>query len=169
MTASSPQKVARLVVIGAGNRFRGDDGVGPMVVRHLQGALPEDVAMEVVSGEATDLLACWEHAQAVILIDATRGSEAPGTIVRLNLGTDTVPLARADPSSHGLGVAEAIRMGYALGTLPKDFIIFSIYGESFEHDEALSPMVAQAAWSTAMSVREDVKFLHHKIHARTDA
>ncbi|MEQ8507863.1 MAG: hydrogenase maturation protease [Rhodospirillaceae bacterium] len=169
MTAPGPQMVTPIVVIGVGNRFRGDDGVGPMVIRHLQGTLAEDVITEVVSGEATDLMACWDHAKAVILIDAAWGAEAPGSVIRLDLRTDAVPLAVADPSSHGLGVAEAIRMATALGTRPKEFIIFSIVGENFEHRETLSPMVAQAAWSTAINVRKDVKALRHRLYASTNA
>jgi hydrogenase maturation protease len=47
-------------------------------------------------------------------------------------------------SSHGLGVASAIEMARALGTLPRQVVVYAIEGERFGLGEDLSPRVAAA-------------------------
>jgi hydrogenase maturation protease len=47
-------------------------------------------------------------------------------------------------STHGLGVAEAVALGDALGRLPRRLIIIGIEGRRFEVGADLSPEVARA-------------------------
>ena len=71
-----------VVVIGVGNEFRRDDGLGPEVI----GRLREDQralhgARLMVVDELTQLLDAWSGAELVILIDAVRRRLAtPGRV-----------------------------------------------------------------------------------------
>lgn len=47
----APLRAERRVVIGVGNAFRGDDGVGPAVVADLAGRVDDEVTLLELDGE----------------------------------------------------------------------------------------------------------------------
>lgn len=71
------------VILGIGNLLMGDDGVGIHAVREL--ARQPIAGVEVVDA-GTDYLSALpflENAQRVLVLDAVRGRNAPGSIYRL--------------------------------------------------------------------------------------
>ncbi|KPC76924.1 peptidase M52, partial [Streptomyces sp. NRRL WC-3753] len=65
----------RIAVIGVGNTFRRDDGIGPAVVRRLreravERPLPPSVELADCDGESGRLMSLWEGAELAIVIDA---------------------------------------------------------------------------------------------------
>ena len=102
-------------VVGIGTQC-GDDAAGLAVVEVLAlHALPPGVSVHRCERPVPDLLDALEGADAAILVDAARTGAAPGTVQRLEPGE----LARSgSPSSHGLGVAEAMALAQALGRMP---------------------------------------------------
>ncbi len=139
------------VVIGIGNPDRGDDGVGRLVARLLGGAEH--------GGEATSLLAMLEGVDRAWLIDAAQSGVPVGTIHRIDCATDRVP-SRADVSSHGFGVVQAIELGRALGTLPRQCVLFAIEAGEFTAGAALSPAVERAAHEVARRIRAELATCH---------
>src|SRR2546425_140515 len=82
-TRSKRTMEAAVLVIGVGNEYRSDDGVGLAVLRVLKAAgLPQTCFIES-NGDAMGLLEAWAAATNVILIDAVASGAAPGTIHRL--------------------------------------------------------------------------------------
>jgi hydrogenase maturation protease len=96
-------------VIGVGNGFRRDDGIGPAVVARLaQHDLP-GVTFTVCDGEPSQLIDAWVGTELAVLIDAVLcAPPEPGRVHRTSLGT--LPGRSPSASTHGLGIPEAIRL-----------------------------------------------------------
>lgn len=147
---------AARIVIGVGNRYRSDDGIGPRVADLLRDANLSNCRVVEASGEGTELMAMWEDASHVILIDAVRAGDAPGTVIRIDASRDRVPSDLFHYSTHAFSVAEAIEMARALGTLPPSVIVFGVVGESFKSGETLSPAVDAAINDVARRVSHEL-------------
>ena len=142
MTAAGP----RPLVVGVGNRDRGDDAVGPIVADAVRSASGGAVDTEVIEGDLSDLALRWRPDQPVIVVDAMVSGRPPGTMVELDglhghLGRSTSGLL----SSHGIGLAEAVRLAGLLGRRPASLTVLAIEAASFDHFAPLSEPVAAAA------------------------
>ena len=137
---------SRLIVIGLGNPFRGDDAAGLAVAR----ALGDDPRVLVHEGEPIDLLDRWEDDGEVIVVDAARSGSAPGTVHRLDGLREPVA---AGGSTHAFGLAETLALARTLGRAPARVEVIGIEGERFGAGEELSPAVAGAVERVARELR----------------
>lgn len=119
----------RVVVIGVGNEWATDDGIGPAVARAVGERLQNQIDVAVLDGEPARLLEAWTESDLAVLIDAARMSQGP-PVRRL-----PVPPAVADTgatrSSHGLGICAAVELARALGRLPCELVTFVVAGDDF--------------------------------------
>jgi hydrogenase maturation protease len=139
---------SRVRVVGLGNALRGDDAVGLRVARRLRELLPEADVIEL-SGEPADLLeAIGGGPREVAIVDAVSAGAPPGSWQRYDASTTALPLA-APASTHGLGLAEAIELGRALGCIPACLLVYGIEGGGYELGAPLCLEVAQAAEEVA--------------------
>jgi hydrogenase maturation protease len=123
-----------VLVIGVGNRLRGDDGASWEVVRRLRerGTQPGIEVSERLR-QPTDLLEAWQDRDAVVLIDTMSAGDPPGTIRRFDLSGEPLPARfRGSLSTHGFGLHDAIELGRALHRLPRRVIVFGVEGRRFE-------------------------------------
>ena len=62
----------RPLVIGVGNRWRGDDGIGPKTIDALAalGADGPDAELVTLDGEPGRLVAAWQDRSRVVVVDA---------------------------------------------------------------------------------------------------
>src|ERR1043165_8817449 len=75
----------RVVVIGVGNPFRRDDGVGPAVVEALRDHVPDGTVLAVSDGEPSRMLDLWHGADTVVVVEAVRTHPAwPGRLHTLS-------------------------------------------------------------------------------------
>ncbi len=144
-----------IVVIALGNRFRGDDGIGPFVADRLNGRLDDCTIVEGCD-DAMALVSAWESAALAVVIDAAVSGAIPGTIRRLEAGAQPLPRDLARCSSHGLGLAEAVELGKALGRLPARLVIFAVEAGTLEAGAALSPEVTVAADEVVRQVEAEI-------------
>jgi hydrogenase maturation protease len=136
-----------VVVVGIGNPFRGDDGVGPAVVAAAAERLPPGARAMELDGEAARLVDAWTGFDAAVLVDAVRsGTAPPGHIHRLEVGEDDGPTLvwRAPGSSHSTGLAEAVSLARVLDRVPPRLVLFGVEGQRYDEGTALSPAVAAA-------------------------
>ncbi|MCP5026884.1 MAG: hydrogenase maturation protease [Actinomycetia bacterium] len=131
------------LVIGVGNRWRGDDGLGPRAVEALERRLPGLLDVMVLDGEPARLVAAWEGRPWVLVVDAVRTGCPPGTIHRLDALTAAVP-PHPTCSSHGAGVDTGVALGRALDRLPGELVVFGIEPADLDHGDHLSDPVAAA-------------------------
>lgn len=144
----------RVLVLGIGNRFRSDDGVGPVVADRLRAL---DIPAEERSGEGADLIDAWQGHDAVIVVDACRSGVAPGTVLRIDATAGPLPTGLFHHSSHLFGLAEAVETARALGRLPPRLTVYGIEGAAFGFGDALSPAVDAAAEEVVRRVATEVR------------
>lgn len=141
-------------IISLGNRFRGDDSVGPYLLHRLSEQLGSAVHCIENGGDMTRLLEDWKD-RSVCLVDAVMAEgRQSGDIIRLDGLAESVPLSLCTTSSHGLNLAEAIELGRVVGALPRRLNIYAICGENFATSAALSPAVAAAAEKVEQEILE---------------
>jgi hydrogenase maturation protease len=133
----------RIALIGVGNPWRGDDGVGRAVVQAAGVVLGPDVEVVEVDGEPSRLIDAWTHADLAVVVDALRSGAVPGTI---RVWHDALELARGAPptGSHSLGLANAIALGAALDRFPRRLIVVGVEVAETASGQGLSPAVATA-------------------------
>ncbi len=156
----------RVVVIGVGNEFRGDDGAGPEVLARLDGRLPADVQLVLSDGEPARLIEAWTGATVAIVADAVAGGPGQtGELHRLVVGGAAGTAGRTAgeagvASSHGLGLDTAIGLAVALDRLPPVLIVHCVQGADFSQRRGLSEPVAAAIGSLADAIVADVRAAH---------
>lgn len=137
--------MSRVLIVGVGNDFRGDDAAGLLVAKLLQEANLPGVTLLEQGGEGTALIEAWQGYETVILIDAARSGAAPGTVHRFEVRDDPLPATLAARfSSHAFGVAGAVEMARALDRLPPRLVVYALEGKTFALGERLSPEVEEA-------------------------
>jgi hydrogenase maturation protease len=138
------KKEARVLVIGVGNDFRGDDAAGLVVARRVQERNVDGIAVVEAPGEGASLIDAWDGTDAVILIDAVRSGSVPGTIHRLSQRALTQDARIFHQSTHTFSVPDAIELAGAMKRLPKRLIVVGIEGEDFHTGHGLSQEVEAA-------------------------
>lgn len=142
----------RLVIIGIGNPFRGDDGAGIAVVHALKEQFTSEVKLIEESGDGLLLLEDWGNAPAVFVIDATLSGATPGTIRIFNVHKGRVPSQFFPCSTHAFGLTQVIDLARILDRLPAEFLIFGIESERCELGSQMSPRVIAAVDEVAARI-----------------
>lgn len=135
---------SRRILIGLGNELRGDDAAGLLVARAAREATRGGVDVVEAGGEPIDLLGTWEQADAVVVVDAVVSGAEPGAIERIDAVAGPLPAPFAAPSTHALGLAEAVELARALERLPHRLIVFGIEGSAFTTGAEPTPAVRAA-------------------------
>ena len=125
------------LVIGFGNRWRGDDAAGPLAAERLAAAGYETVEIEA---DGTLLLEAWTGRTWVVVIDAMVSGTPPGSIRRFDR-PDALPKGAFRSSTHLIGLAAAVDLARALGRLPDRLTVFGIEGADYGYGAPLSAAV----------------------------
>lgn len=136
------------LVIGCGNLLRGDDAVGPVLVRRLlDRGLPEGAEVADGGTSGMDVAFRMRGADRVILLDAATTGGSPGTLYRL-LGTDVEQLpdlATLNLHSFRWDHALAFARWLLKDEYPREVVVYLIEAESLEFGAPLSATVDAAA------------------------
>ncbi len=149
----------RTLVLGVGNRDRGDDGVGPAVTDRLMASVPAGVTVRQAPADASEIIAAWEGASRVILVDACRSGAPAGAVRRVDATHETVPADPPGCSTHGFGLAAAINLAKAMGRLPERVVIYAVEAETLDHGAPMSPAVEAAVPVVASRVAAELSAL----------
>ncbi len=133
-----------MILIGVGNRWRGDDGAGLAVARRVRELEPAGVEVRELEGDATALVDAWSGADHVVVVDAAQSGAAPGTIRRFDASAASLPVRSLRSSTHAFGVSDAIELARALHRLPGRLEVYAIEGASFVAGDRLSPSIERA-------------------------
>ena len=126
-----------MLVIVCGNRDLSDDGAGVMVAERVREL---GVKAEICTGESLALIEAWTGADDVVLVDAVV-TGAPVGKVWLWDGGQVTTQGSIPISTHGYGVAEAIKLARILDRLPKRLRVFGIEGRLFDFGSEISAEV----------------------------
>lgn len=142
----------RIVIIGIGNESRGDDALGPWLVRSLAGSasahltLLEDYQLQIE--HALDLV----DADLVLFIDAGTGTPAPWHFYEATAD------AGHSVTSHALSPEAVLQVYSTVHGAPPPAFVLCVRGETFGLGESLS-VAATAHLSAAQT------FLHELLIA----
>jgi hydrogenase maturation protease len=142
-----------MMVIGVGNRWRGDDAAGLAVAARLRELAPCAVDVHELDGDLSALIDVWADVEDVVVVDAARSGAPPGTVLHFDVPRAELPGDSLCSSSHAFGLVEAVRLGQALSRLPQHLEIYAIGGLDFRLGEGLSPGVADAVNQVADTLR----------------
>ncbi|MEV4459365.1 hydrogenase maturation protease [Microbispora sp. NPDC049633] len=147
--------MAETVVAGLGSDLRGDDAAGLGVARRLRGTLPPSVAVVENRGDPAALVEAWSGAALAIVVDAVSSGAPPGTVhMPVHMPVPMPMRSRPPAGSHGLGPADAVALGRALGRLPGELVVVGIEGGDFTPGAPMTPPVLAAVRRTARGLRE---------------
>ncbi len=135
------------VVIGIGNAWRGDDGIGWRVAERLDELLSDNVDVVQLDGEPARLIEAWDGARIALVVDGVRLGMAPGTVVLLS--ADDVRFDQPGASTHAMGLSYAVKLGEALGRMPNELIVVGVEVGDVTLGQHLTPAVAAAIEAAA--------------------
>lgn len=137
------------VVAGVGNELRGDDAAGLAVIDALQHAGCRHRLVRS-DGNATQLLDLGTG--DVVVVDAVAGGR-PGEVLRWDATATPLPVGRLR-SSHAVGLAAAVELARALGTLPGRLTVIGIVGSDFGLGAPMSAPVRRAVAAVAAELAD---------------
>jgi hydrogenase maturation protease len=122
-----------VLVLGLGNVLLGDDGVGAAALTHLERnwRIPPGVRLEDGGTLGLSLLGLLAEAERVILVDAVRTDDPPGTLVRL-AGDDVMDTVRDRLSPHQVGVADLLEVARLTDCYPAAVTLLGVVPETIE-------------------------------------
>ena len=132
------------LIIGVGNEYRHDDGVGLVIAQALKQKSMPHVTIIEATGDGAVLIDTWIHYERVIIIDAVASGAVPGTLHQINVDERPLPTEFLTHSTHTFGVAEAIELARTLICLPPNLLFFGIEGEDFTLGPGLSASMERA-------------------------
>ena len=145
------------VVIGIGNRLRGDDAAGVVAAEQLRARVPEGVEVVSCDEEPSRLMEAWAGVESVVLIDTVSSGAPPGTLHRFDAGEEAVPARTFRSSTHAIGIAETIELARALGRLPARIRVYGIEAGGFATGAELTPAVESSVGFLVKDVLADLE------------
>lgn len=131
-----------VIVIGVGNGFRRDDGVGLAVAAAVASQAPPGVRVIGDVGDPCRVLDAWAGARLAVIVDAAVASPAvPGRIHRCTVD-QLHPVTTT--SSHGVDLATVFALGEVLDRLPDAVVLIAIEVADTAQGVGLSAAVAAA-------------------------
>jgi hydrogenase maturation protease len=150
---------ARVLVIGIGNPYCGDDGAGIAVARELARRVHSGIRVIEHGGDGAALIEAWKGTDSVVVVDAIQSGATAGTIRRLDAAHEEIPAELFRHSTHAFGVADAIELARTLRELPSQLIVYGIEGQAFAAGEKLSPKIETAIPALAAQVLAECRNL----------
>lgn len=155
-------KVQDILILGIGNILLKDEGVGVHVVNKLKEMpLPDNV--EVLDGgtaglDLTDFIA---NRKKVIVIDAVKAGEKPGTIYHLTEKNLNIK-PKAIMSFHEIDFLDALHMSEVMGDKPKETVVIGIEPKDMSDGIELSSEIEERIPRIIEVVMKELNHINHK-------
>jgi hydrogenase maturation protease len=147
----------RTLLLGIGNPFRRDDGIGPAVIKRLQSEQTLE-GVDLLDG-GTDGLALIDVIQEyakVLIIDAVDMGMGPGEVktfspedAKLTIKTDAL-------STHGFGLAEVITLMRKL-EMNTDLRMIGVQAKDVSFGEGMSPEISSKIEEILKLVKKEIE------------
>ncbi len=154
--------MAKTLILGLGNPFRGDDGVGAAVVAALK--RQEQPANVVVLDGGTpglETVLIWQGYERVIIVAAADMGLLPGNWKRFLPEEAVLPMDEGamQGSLHDAGLAEALALAEALEILPPKLVFYGIQPAFTGWSADLTDDVGAAVPSLCAAISAEIKDL----------
>jgi hydrogenase maturation protease len=99
----------KILVVGVGNMLMMDEGIGMYALRELEKKrLPEDVTLTDAGTDIFKIISLDNKYHTVIIIDAIRRNETPGSIYKFSI--DEINVDDGEKNVHRISIVEALRL-----------------------------------------------------------
>ena len=134
-----------ILILGVGNVLLTDEGVGVRVAHELMARYDFPPNVKVMDGGVLglSLSGIMMEARRVIVVDAVRGGEAPGTVYRFDWNARPEHIQYKD-SLHQIDLMETMALLPLLGDPPEVVVIGVEFGDIDNYGLELTPQVEQA-------------------------
>ncbi len=144
----APSGPHRVLVIGVGNMYRGDDAAGLAVVQRLREKSLQGVSIVEHHSDVLALLETLRNASgdvsAIVVVDAVCSGARTGTVHRFNIGNVPTLPQYSTFSTHAFGLKDTLQLARTLNLLPAHSVLYGIEVENFAEGVGLSPPVEKA-------------------------
>ena len=140
-TQTRTETEKNILILGIGNLLLSDEGVGIRVIENLMNnyTIPESIEITDGGTMGIELLPWIEGRTHIIIVDAVRSDNPPGSIIRI----DNVPGFFKDRiSPHQIGITDVLAIASISDTLPSEVVLIGIEPESLSGGLELSGTVA---------------------------
>lgn len=145
-----------MLVLGVGNILLRDEGIGVFIVRELEKRdLPPEVELFDGGTAGMELLNVVADRKKVIVVDAVKGGDEPGTLYRFTPG-DVTEERQLNASVHQVGLLEIIEMTDYLNCKPGKVVIIGVEPGRMEWGMELSPEIAGVVPRVIKLVMEEI-------------
>ena len=139
----NPAMGPSVLILGLGDILLQDEGVGVRVVEQLQRQYRISGAVEVLDG-GTAGMSLLEHIRNrdhLIVVDAVRTGQAPGTVITLN-GEEVPAFFQSRVSPHQMGLADTLAVLDLMGEKPADVTVIGVEPQDLDVGLELSDLVS---------------------------
>ena len=143
LSVKDPAVGRSVLVLGLGNILLQDEGVGVRVVEQLQRQYRIAGAVEVLDG-GTAGMSLLEHIRNrdhLIVVDAVRTGQAPGTVITLS-GDEVPVFFQSRVSPHQMGLADTLAVLDLMGEKPADITVIGVEPQNLDVGLELSDLVS---------------------------
>lgn len=148
----------RIAVVGIGNILMGDEGVGVKVVEELRREkLPEGVELFDAGTAFHALIGELVEFDKLVIVDAVKGGEPPGTIYRFELEEIENKGTGPGLSLHEVGVMETLILERLVHRIPERIVFIGIEPMRIELSVELSPVLKGKLPELVRLVLEELK------------
>ena len=136
-----PTRRPSILIMGVGNILLSDEGVGVHVIRALSEIkLPDNVELLDGGTASMSFLDTLSNREKVIIIDAVKGNDKPGTIYRFT-PSDISTQKEMITSLHQIGILDSLTMSQFLNNAPQNVVIVGIEPKELDWGMSLSSEV----------------------------
>jgi hydrogenase maturation protease len=132
-------------VIGVGNEFMGDDGIGPLLIsrlRELEG-FPADIDLIDEGSGGMRIIHDIEGYDKVLIIDAADFGEAPGDFKLFRPEDVETVKGISGRSLHEMDLIKTLELAKVMGKAPSEIMIMAIQPERVEMSQEISETILE--------------------------
>ena len=159
MTRESTDRLQTIRVIGIGNKYRNDDGIGLMVARKLKELGLPSVTTSELPDALNGLPDALMESSSAIIVDAVASGALPGTIIRIDAHRHRFPSHLFRNSTHSFSVTDAVELVRVLGKLPRHCLVLGIEGGNFDAGTTISAAVESAGMEVVENIVQEVEMI----------
>jgi hydrogenase maturation protease len=151
--------MTKSLILGLGNPFRGDDGVGAAVIAALRHQdLPSDVIAIDGGTPGLETVLLWQGYERVIIVDAAEMGITPGAWKRFLPDEAVFPLEKESMQGtlHDAGLAEALALAAALEMLPSELVFYCVQPAFTGWSANLTASIAAAIPSLCSAISSEL-------------
>jgi len=113
-----------LKVIGIGNAFRSDDGIGPYIIEHIKkNDIPVPIQLFDLGTDAFSLIEHLSGEDPIMIVDSADLGRNAGEVMKIELSENTLKKIDQSISIHGFSVSELYRIARMIGPIAPCSII----------------------------------------------